>query len=63
MLGQSLDVRQVFQLEWIVCGKSDVFSFEACSRFLGDPMLGTSEVFVVCSSRKGSENEGLRCGC
>ena len=30
VLGQSLDLRQVFQLEWmIVGGKSDVLNFEA----------------------------------
>ena len=30
VLGQNLDLRQVFQLEWVIVGgKSDVFIFEA----------------------------------
>ena len=30
---------------------------------MGDPTLGTSEVFVVRVSKRGSLNEGLECGC
>ena len=46
----------------IVDGKSDVFIFEACLLSLGDPTLGTSEVFVVRVTKKGSLREGLECG-
>ena len=35
----------------------------ACLSFLDDPVLGTSQVFVVHVSRKGSLIEGLECGC
>ena len=47
----------------IVGGKRDVFIFEARLQLLGHPTLSTSEVFVVCISRKSSLNEGLECGC
>ena len=48
VLGQSLDLRQVFQLEWvIVVGKSNIFISEARLWILGDSSLRTSEVFLV----------------
>ena len=43
VLGQSRDLRQVLQLEWvIVSGKRDVFILKPV---LGDQTLGTSEVW------------------
>ena len=64
VLGQSLDLRQVFQLERVIVGgKSDVFIFEASVWFLGDLTLGSPEVFVVRLSKKGSLIEDLECGC
>ena len=35
----------------------------ACLYFLGDPVRGTSQVFVMHVSRKGSQFEGSECGC
>ena len=34
-----------------------------CLQFLGDPVLGNSQVFVVHVSRKGSLVESSECGC
>ena len=63
--GQSYDLRQVLQLEWVIVGgMRDTFIIEACLFVvLRNPMFGTFQVFVVSFSRKGSLIEGLECGC
>ena len=59
--GQSQYLRQVLQLEWVIVEGREMSLF--LKTILGDQILGTSEVFVVCVSRKTSSNEVLECGC
>ena len=57
-------MRQVLQLEWVIVGgMRDVFLIGAGSFVVlgGNTTLGTSRVFVVRVSRKGSVIE--ECGC
>ena len=59
--GQSQYLRPVLQLEWVIVEGREMSLF--LKTILGDQKLGTSEVFVVCVSRKTSSNEVLECGC